>query len=119
MTSANSGGCGWRTTSASNGSCTTRGRRPGGGPRGGRGRALRTPRPRQTVLTHQSVLAGLGNPLADEILWRAGLRPTRRASDLTEAERTPSPLRTFAAHPALRGHRRPDPAARPLAHRPT
>lgn len=41
----------------------------------------------KTVLTDQSVLAGLGNLLADEILWRAGLPPTRRASDLTEAER--------------------------------
>ncbi|MGP4048368.1 Fpg/Nei family DNA glycosylase [Streptomyces sp. 2A115] len=41
----------------------------------------------KTVLTDQSVLAGLGNLLADEILWRAGLRPTGRASDLTEAER--------------------------------
>lgn len=41
----------------------------------------------KTVLTDQSVLAGLGNLLADEILWRAGLRPTVRASDLTEADR--------------------------------
>lgn len=50
--------------------------------------ALRARRGRvKTVLTDQSVLAGLGNLLADEILWRAGLRPTNRASDLTEAER--------------------------------
>ncbi|WSQ10647.1 Fpg/Nei family DNA glycosylase [Streptomyces sp. NBC_01231] len=41
----------------------------------------------KTVLTDQSALAGLGNLLADEILWRAGLRPTTRASDLTEADR--------------------------------
>jgi formamidopyrimidine-DNA glycosylase len=41
----------------------------------------------KTVLTDQSVLAGLGNLLADEILWRARLRPADRASDLTEAER--------------------------------
>ncbi|MFF8968600.1 Fpg/Nei family DNA glycosylase [Streptomyces sp. NPDC014995] len=41
----------------------------------------------KTVLTDQSVLAGLGNLLADEILWRAKLRPADRASDLTEAER--------------------------------
>ncbi|GAA2633441.1 Fpg/Nei family DNA glycosylase [Streptomyces vastus] len=38
----------------------------------------------KTALTDQSVLAGLGNLLADEILWRAGLRPTRKAGDLTE-----------------------------------
>ncbi|MFI9720811.1 Fpg/Nei family DNA glycosylase [Streptomyces sp. NPDC052396] len=41
----------------------------------------------KTALTDQSVLAGLGNLLADEILWRAGLRPTARTGDLTEAER--------------------------------
>ncbi|MBT2675381.1 Fpg/Nei family DNA glycosylase [Streptomyces sp. SD31] len=40
----------------------------------------------KTTLTDQSVLAGLGNLLADEILWRAGLRPTSRASDLTETD---------------------------------
>lgn len=41
----------------------------------------------KTVLTDQSVLAGLGNLLADEVLWRARLRPTGRASDLTETDR--------------------------------
>ncbi|WP_367321869.1 Fpg/Nei family DNA glycosylase [Streptomyces sp. HUAS ZL42] len=41
----------------------------------------------KTVLTDQHVLAGLGNLLADEILWRARLRPSSRASDLSEAER--------------------------------
>ncbi|MFG3507183.1 Fpg/Nei family DNA glycosylase [Streptomyces sp. NPDC047821] len=41
----------------------------------------------KTVLTDQSALAGLGNLLADEILWRAGLHPTCRASDLSERER--------------------------------
>jgi formamidopyrimidine-DNA glycosylase len=41
----------------------------------------------KTVLIDQSVLAGLGNLLADEILWRAGLCPTSRASGLTAAER--------------------------------
>ncbi|WKE70591.1 Fpg/Nei family DNA glycosylase [Streptomyces sp. WP-1] len=40
----------------------------------------------KTTLTDQSVLAGLGNLLADEILWRARLRPDRRAGDLTPAE---------------------------------
>ncbi|MCT2589779.1 Fpg/Nei family DNA glycosylase [Streptomyces sp. N2-109] len=41
----------------------------------------------KSVLTDQSVLAGLGNLLADEILWRARLHPTRRAGDLTEDDR--------------------------------
>ncbi|MER6073300.1 DNA-formamidopyrimidine glycosylase family protein [Streptomyces sp. NPDC001817] len=41
----------------------------------------------KTALTDQSVLAGLGNLLADEILWRAGLHPAARAGDLTESER--------------------------------
>ncbi|MFF8906202.1 Fpg/Nei family DNA glycosylase [Streptomyces olivaceoviridis] len=41
----------------------------------------------KTVLTDQSVLAGLGNLLADEILWRARLRPDSRASDLAQADR--------------------------------
>ncbi|MFI5976441.1 hypothetical protein [Streptomyces sp. NPDC051452] len=41
----------------------------------------------KTALTDQSVLAGLGNLLADEILWRAGLRPDRGARDLTPADR--------------------------------
>ena len=40
----------------------------------------------KTALTDQAVLAGLGNLLADEILWRAGLRPTSRAGELTEAD---------------------------------
>ncbi|MET9393565.1 DNA-formamidopyrimidine glycosylase family protein [Streptomyces sp. NPDC006624] len=39
------------------------------------------------ALTDQSVVAGLGNLLADEILWRARLRPDRSARDLGEAER--------------------------------
>jgi formamidopyrimidine-DNA glycosylase len=41
----------------------------------------------KTVLTDQSVLAGLGNLLADEMLWRARLRPTSQASHLTESDR--------------------------------
>ncbi|QOV37268.1 Fpg/Nei family DNA glycosylase [Streptomyces ferrugineus] len=50
--------------------------------------ALRTHRGSvKSVLMDQSVLAGLGNLLADEILWRARLRPTGRASDLTASDR--------------------------------
>ncbi|GLX50000.1 formamidopyrimidine-DNA glycosylase [Streptomyces hygroscopicus subsp. hygroscopicus] len=78
----------------------------------------------KTTLTDQSVLAGLGNLLADEILWRAGLRPDRRARDLTPAElrrlhvqlgRTLRPAVTAGRVPPrpswLTGHRDdPDPA---------
>ncbi|MET9964778.1 DNA-formamidopyrimidine glycosylase family protein [Streptomyces sp. NPDC006356] len=41
----------------------------------------------KAVLIDQSVLAGLGNLLADEILWRARLRPATPANALTEPER--------------------------------
>ncbi|MGS2586655.1 Fpg/Nei family DNA glycosylase [Streptomyces hebeiensis] len=42
----------------------------------------------KAALTDQSRLAGLGNLLADEILWRAGLAPGHRAATLTDAERS-------------------------------
>ncbi|MFD5947722.1 Fpg/Nei family DNA glycosylase [Streptomyces collinus] len=41
----------------------------------------------KTALTDQSVLAGLGNLLADEILWRARLRPDLGTRDLTQEDR--------------------------------
>lgn len=41
----------------------------------------------KTALTDQSTVAGLGNLLADEILWRARLRPAGRTSALTAADR--------------------------------
>ncbi|MBU6533929.1 Fpg/Nei family DNA glycosylase [Streptomyces sp. NPDC057245] len=41
----------------------------------------------KTALTDQTVLAGLGNLLADEILWRSRLRPTHPVPDLTAADR--------------------------------
>ncbi|MGW0083284.1 Fpg/Nei family DNA glycosylase [Streptomyces sp. NPDC003393] len=40
----------------------------------------------KSALIDQSVLAGLGNLLADEILWRAGLRPDTPVHELTEAD---------------------------------
>ncbi|HEY0454673.1 Fpg/Nei family DNA glycosylase [Actinophytocola sp.] len=40
----------------------------------------------KAVLTDQSLLSGLGNLLADEILWRARINPRRQASSLTDAE---------------------------------
>lgn len=42
--------------------------------------------PIKTVLLDQSVLAGVGNIYADEALFLAGVRPTRRASRLTREE---------------------------------
>ena len=41
----------------------------------------------KTVLMDQSRLAGVGNIYANEVLWRAGIRPSRRASTLTRRER--------------------------------
>ncbi|WFB05985.1 Fpg/Nei family DNA glycosylase [Streptomyces sp. LX-29] len=40
----------------------------------------------KATLMDQSVTAGLGNLLCDEILWRARLAPTRVARDLSEEE---------------------------------
>ena len=34
----------------------------------------------------QARLAGVGNLIADEVLWRAGLAPGRRAGELSPAE---------------------------------
>lgn len=47
-----------------------------------RGRA-----PVKVRLLDQHVLAGVGNLLADEITWRAGIDPARTVDTLTEAER--------------------------------
>jgi formamidopyrimidine-DNA glycosylase len=42
----------------------------------------------KSALTDQSVLAGLGNLLSDEILWQARIRPDRETRELTEADRS-------------------------------
>lgn len=42
--------------------------------------------PLKAVLLDQSVFAGVGNWVADEILYQAGLAPTRAASSLTAAD---------------------------------
>lgn len=47
-----------------------------------------TRRALKAALLDQSVLAGLGNLLADEILWRCGLAPGRPASSLETREVT-------------------------------
>ncbi|PBJ61293.1 formamidopyrimidine-DNA glycosylase, partial [Mycobacterium avium subsp. hominissuis] len=40
----------------------------------------------KSALMDQSVLAGLGNLLVDEICWRARIRPTRAVADLDDDE---------------------------------
>lgn len=47
-------------------------------------KARRTPI--KAALLNQSFIAGLGNIYVDEALWRAGVRPTRRADKLTKKE---------------------------------
>jgi formamidopyrimidine-DNA glycosylase len=42
--------------------------------------------PIKAVLLDQSFVAGLGNIYVDEALWRAQVRPTRRADSLTKKE---------------------------------
>ncbi|MEV0665430.1 Fpg/Nei family DNA glycosylase [Actinomadura luteofluorescens] len=42
----------------------------------------------KTTLTDQTVIAGLGNLLADEICWRARINPLRPARDLTAPDLT-------------------------------
>lgn len=42
--------------------------------------------PIKTLLMNQSVLVGVGNIYASEALWRAGIRPTRQARRLTQAQ---------------------------------
>ena len=42
--------------------------------------------PRKSRLMNQSVIAGVGNLLADETLWRAGLSPMRPAGELSHEE---------------------------------
>jgi formamidopyrimidine-DNA glycosylase len=51
-------------------------------------RALGTSRaPLKAVIMDQSRIAGLGNLLTDEVLWRAGLDPARAAGGLDDGER--------------------------------
>ncbi|PZF81037.1 Fpg/Nei family DNA glycosylase [Jiangella anatolica] len=50
-------------------------------------RLARRQRTLKPALTDQGVVAGLGNLLADEILWRARVHPRRGTRDLTDADR--------------------------------
>lgn len=47
----------------------------------------RSSAPVKAVLMNQARIAGLGNLLTDEVLWRAGVAPDRLARDLTPDER--------------------------------
>jgi formamidopyrimidine-DNA glycosylase len=49
-------------------------------------RFSRSGAPLKARLLDQGVIAGVGNLLADEILWRARMNPRRPANDLSEAE---------------------------------
>lgn len=40
----------------------------------------------KTVLMDQSIIAGIGNIYSDEILWRAGVHPERKVSEISENE---------------------------------
>ena len=41
----------------------------------------------KAILMNQKVIAGVGNLLADEVLWQARLHPARRLEELSEEER--------------------------------
>lgn len=49
-------------------------------------RLTATSRQLKSALSDQTVLAGLGNLLADEILWQARLNPRRRTREISERE---------------------------------
>ncbi len=51
-----------------------------------RDRVGRGTTPLKARIMDQGVIAGVGNLLADEALWRAGLSPVREAGSLSEAE---------------------------------
>jgi formamidopyrimidine-DNA glycosylase len=51
-----------------------------------RDRVGRGTAPLKARLLDQGVIAGVGNLLADETLWRAGLHPRRAAGELSEEE---------------------------------
>lgn len=40
----------------------------------------------KNLLLNQKIISGIGNIYADEILWHAGIRPTRKADSLTHRE---------------------------------
>ena len=70
-----------------------------------RDRLHRSAAPVKARLLDQSAVAGVGNLLADECLWHAGIRPSRRARDLTteELDRLRRSLRSAARYAVAHG----------------
>jgi len=70
-----------------------------------RGRVGRGTAPIKARLLDQSVVAGVGNLLADETLWRAGLSPRREAGslDLEELDRLRRALRAATRDATRKG----------------
>jgi formamidopyrimidine-DNA glycosylase len=62
--------------------------------------------PVKARLMDQAVMAGIGNLMADEILWRARIDPRRAAADLDESEvdRLRREMRTIIRMSVSRGH---------------
>jgi formamidopyrimidine-DNA glycosylase len=62
--------------------------------------------PIKARLMDQAVMAGVGNLMADEILWRARIDPRRAAADLddTEVDRLWRDMRTVIRMSVRRGH---------------
>ncbi len=90
-------------------------------------RLWRSARAIKAALLDQSLIAGVGNIYADEALFRAGVRPRRRASTLTGEERARMLLALgevlseaiLAGGSTLRDYRRPggDPGSFQVRHR--
>ncbi|MFD0919890.1 Fpg/Nei family DNA glycosylase [Saccharopolyspora rosea] len=81
-------------------------------------RLTRTRRRIKPALMDQSIIAGLGNLCADEILWRSRINPARAATDLTSGEfgRVHGDMRSMLRQ-AIRVGRVPDRASWLTGHR--
>jgi formamidopyrimidine-DNA glycosylase len=108
-TSRTAARCGCSTSVASAGSASTRHRGPRPGRRRGPARDFRTGRrvadAREARLLDQHAVAGVGNLLADEVLWQAAIAPERPADELDAADvaRLHRELRTAIRHAIKRG----------------
>ena len=81
-----------------------------------RRRFSRSGAPLKARLLDQGVLSGVGNLLADEVLWRARMNPRRPANDLSPTSSTRSAGRSgrrcATPRQGRRPHRPPEPAPR-------